>query len=106
MMSNFTKGEWSFHTQSDAIWADHKVFVASMRSDLHERFDTPLEEVQPNVGLICAAPDLLAACDEMLWVWDNSRSIEMDSPTHENYARRDAAIIQLKKAIAKARGEG
>lgn len=78
-------GEWSVVSGLDGP-GDYKVVLADT-TDMH----------QPDVDLICAAPDLLAACQKAL------AFLSLDEPT---IAAADALGEALRAAVVKATGKG
>ncbi|MDH3629312.1 MAG: hypothetical protein OES25_16875 [Acidobacteriota bacterium] len=65
------------------------------------------EQAQENARLIAAAPDLLAACEGLLWKLNHqhSESGKGDDCKPATVDRKDAAVRAVITAVRKARGE-
>lgn len=101
----FTKGEWhavdyagSYCIQNGPDYADKDLL--SYASICGEDVSTKKEEVEANVKLITAAPDLLDALIELIDI--NESTEDFDTKV----SRMVLAIKNSKSAIKKATGEG
>ena len=99
METRFTKGEWSaccLDAKPHFVFAGEKTVCTMLCNDKTMPAYEPMEaevtidECVANAKLIAAAPDLLAACDEMVKYFDV-----------ENLSQCDA-YYKLKDAIKKA----
>lgn len=86
-MSKFTEGEWE--CSYEHVYAGDFI-VCKMSYD----FAPPPEQIEANMKLIAAAPDLLAACEMFIASWRSGQREKLD-----------VASRMTKAAIAKARGE-
>lgn len=93
-----TPGPWITHRDGQTIYRKRegtKVATASIEAPRHRNGTGFLArtEARANAHLICASPDLLEACEELLEL--------LDQHGLTNYHEVD----QARKAVAKARGQ-
>lgn len=99
-----TPGPWDFknHGADHFFATNHQYGVASLNKPT--RWVAQVEglgvEAAANARLIAAAPDLLAALKDLLWMAD------AEPTTEEDVEWGKKAIAAAKAAIAKANGEG
>lgn len=88
------------HTPGPWVVGVQGVFTTNPNYCLCRMWDgTRIEETEANKRLIAAAPDLLAACEELLLVAGTYKPIDM-----YDWERVSAVIDRAKAALKKARG--
>lgn len=93
-----TPGPWVFNAEADEITCDArdgKVEIAYVQTGFNEPFES---EQQANARLICAAPDLLAACQVLI------RDMNAVDAAGQYGTELQPGIYYARKAIAKATG--
>jgi hypothetical protein len=115
-----TPGEWTY--DADQLWTDeHNAIVRESIPDYQNTYPIILvraggffvadcgchEYTKANARLIAAAPDLLAACEDVEWVSMNDDGPEMIACPMCYHSKEEGhkSDCRLSAAIARARGE-
>lgn len=91
-----TKGPWHVESVGRVVDYNHHL-LANVHLPLGEALSTQ----DANARLIAAAPDLLAACDDLLLVAGTYKPIDM-----YDWERVSILVDQARATVRKARGEG
>ncbi len=96
-----TPGPWE--SDNLRVWAERdyeeQIYIASLKFADDTRL--PLEEVEANVCLIAAAPDLLEACQEALAAVDEA----YQATGYLKICKTSEQRLKIEAAIAKALGK-
>lgn len=96
-MTTHTPGPWRPSNDARRVYSGHAFHIA----------DTFGPDQTANARLIAAAPDMLAACKDMLtYIEDYAQSAESDDPVHELLPRYRAAIAKAEGCCAYHRSGG
>jgi len=103
-----TPGPWEISPKNEAIITGENgdVNIATMWEAFHldERTGERVEEAYANARLIAAAPDLLEALENLVFLHTcEQEGIESGQPTPEEWY---TAVNAAEKAIQKAKGDG
>jgi len=100
--SNHTPGEWEI--RDNDYFPNQKTIETDGSSRVIAVIDKSDDEDLANARLIAAAPELLAACEDLVNLWDEwARYSEgLEEPLRRSIEMR---VQQSRAAIAKARGE-
>jgi len=98
-MGEHTPGPWWPDYRTASIGCEAGWIVGTEWHD--QKSDEEFGDIEDDMRLVAAAPDLLAACEGLLAAWWKSWDCSRDPGHQEMYE----PIKQLRAAIAKAQGE-